>query len=580
MRIFNTLLASLAVILSCGIAVSCSSDDDGQGEVVIKPGDFEVSKSAIALAGTQEETLSIKSPIKPTVVSDAEWLRVCPVELVSAPDRYSCTVGCEKNPTYDVRTATLTVKAAAETRTVTVTQYGSETVKLVSVTPGTELSPDGGSLTVTYSATGDVTVKCPEWMSLSTPRSLDEGSYAFSYSANNTSEGRGGDIVIALASDDAISAVVPVTQAVSERPEGMRSSAMQLAAKMFTGVNIGNTLEPPSGEGTWGTPKITPEYIKGLKALGFNAVRLPCAWDSHVVDASANKIDPAWLDRVNEVVGYIVREDMYVIVNIHWDGGWLEESCSKGYSEAVDKKQHDYWTQIATRLNHYDEHLFFAAMNEPGMQNGLENAAVAAIKRYQQTFVDAVRATGGNNAVRCLVVQSPKTSIDEAVKFTLPTDVVSNRMLVEVHMYDPSDYTIMEKDGDWFNGSVVKLYWGSKYHKKGSNRNCTASYEEAYMDTQFKKMQNAFVDKGIPVIVGEYSSAIRDKGKFPDLDEDLWRRGRAYWNEYVTMSAKNHGCVPFYWETGGDIDRVSGRAKNAYAIDGIMKGARSGKYPF
>ena len=110
-------------------------------------------------------------------------------------------------------------------------------------------------------------------------------------------------------------------------------------------------------------------YIKGLKALGFNAVRIPCAWDYYIVNPSTYEIDAAWLDRVSEVVGYCVANDMYAIVNIHWDGGWLEESITHGYSSEVDAKQKAIWTQIANKLNAYDEHLLFAGCNEPGQQD-------------------------------------------------------------------------------------------------------------------------------------------------------------------------------------------------------------------
>ncbi len=536
----------------------------------------------MALAGTQPQTLTIKSPVAPIVTSDAAWLRVSEIERSVSASIYTCVVSADENSAYEPRTATLTVKAGNETKTVAVTQYGAETVQLVSVSPSETLDEYGGTLTVTYSATGDVNVTAPQWLSTVTSRSLETNSVEFRYSANYSGEARGGDIVIALASDPSISVVVTVSQANAEA-SNMNSSAKELAAKMFAGVNIGNTMEPPSGEGTWGAAKVTQEYVRGLKQLGFNAVRIPCAWDSHVSDASTNTIDPAWLDRVDEVVGYIVGEDMYAIVNIHWDGGWLEESCVKGYDAAVDKKQRDYWTQIASKLNHYDEHLLFAGMNEPGQQDqgGVNNTSIDAIKAYQQTFVDAVRATGGNNSTRCLIHQTPYTNIDKGVSsnYSLPNDAVKDRALVEVHFYDPSDFTLMGKDGEWGAGSKVKFYWGAANHIAGSDRNCTWG-EESYVDAQFKKMQDAYVAKGVPVIVGEYCVDIRSTSSFSDLDVDAWKASRAYWTEYITRSAKNHGCVPFYWETGSDINRANGTSKNAYVLESLFKGATEGKYPF
>lgn len=566
-------------VAACGMAASCSDDDKYPGKVEFDSGDFVVSKTAMALAGTQEQTLTIKSPVKPTVTSDAEWLHVGQVERASS-SIYTIAVWCDANAAYDVRTATITVTAGSNTKTVTVSQYGSETVQIVSATPGAELDPNGGTLTVTYAATGDVIVTKPSWLDIASSRSLEENTYTFTYSANYGDEARGGDIVISLVSDESISAVIPVTQAVAEKSDNMKSSATELASKIFAGVNIGNTMEPPSGEGTWGAAKVTLDYIKGLKALGFNAVRIPCAWDSHISDASTNTIDPAWLDRVNEVVGFAVSQDMYAIVNIHWDGGWLEESCIKGYDEAVDKKQHDYWTQIANKLNHFDEHLLFAGMNEPGQQNqgAVNNASLDAIMAYQQTFVDAVRATGGNNASRVLIHQTPYTNIDKGVEgyYHLPKDVVENRAMAEVHFYDPYQFVMMEKDESW---GKTWWYWGAQNHVAGSDRNASSNSEESMVAAQFAKIKNYYASKGIPTVLGEYAVTY-NRGGVDGIDVAAWKASRNYWTEVVTREAKNNGLIPFFWETSGDINRNNGSAKNADVIEAIMKGAAEGKYPF
>lgn len=374
---------------------------------------------------------------------------------------------------------------------------------------------------------------------------------------------------------------IKVTQPTSAPETPIKDmTAAEVARQMFAGINIGNTLECPDGEGTWGTGKVTIEYIRGLKAAGFNAVRIPCAWNSHLSSADKNTIDPAWLDRVEEVVGWIIGEDMYAIVNIHWDGGWLEESCVNGYDADVDKKQSTFWTQIANKLGHYDEHLLFAGMNEPGQQNQTQagqEQSVNAIMAYQQTFVNAVRGTGGNNASRVLIHQTPFTNIDEGIRglYKLPEDPAADRSMVEVHFYDPSDFTIMDKDGDW--SPTVKLYWGKDNFVEGSDRNCTWG-DESHVDAQFAKVQNYYVSKGVPAIIGEYGvTAVRN---IAGMDVDKWKASRAYWTEYVTKSAKDHGCVPFLWETGGDINRANGSQTNAYLFNALMNGAANGIYPF
>ena len=577
----QSLFLSLLLVGSVAFT-SCSDDDDNGGPNWAQATDLVVNKEAVALAGTAPPRLVVKSPSIPEASSDAAWLTVGDVaHKDGSKSLYEIELTAEPNPAYEARTATVTVKCGNKSKSVTVTQYQCEAVNILSVTPGNELDANGGTLKITFEATAEVNVVYPEWLTRMEPRSIDEGSVEFSYNANVSSEARGGDIVISLVKDASVSAVVAVTQEKAESSTNMSSNAMQLAAKLYAGVNIGNTLEVPGGETGWGNPVVNENYIRGLKQLGFNAVRVPCAWDSHVSDAASNTIDPKWLSRVDEVIGWIVANDMYAVLNIHWDGGWLEESCVNGYDEAVDKKQRDYWTQIATKLNHYDEHLLFAGMNEPGQQNQSQagkEKSVKAIMAYQQTFVDAVRGTGGNNASRVLIHQAPFTNIDESTKglYALPEDKVADRSMVEVHFYDPSDYTIMDKDGAW--SPTIKLYWGSKFHVDGSDRNCTWG-EESHVDSQFKKVQNYYVNKGIPVIVGEYSVS-HDRSGVPGIDIARWKDSRAYWTEYVTASAKNHGCVPFYWETGGDIVRINGNAKNSYVIDALMKGAAAGNYPF
>lgn len=360
---------------------------------------------------------------------------------------------------------------------------------------------------------------------------------------------------------------------------GMNSDAKTLAAKMYAGINIGNTLEVPKGQDWGNNATVSSAYIKGLKKLGFNAVRIPCAWSSHA-DASTYQIDAEWLDKVAEAVNLCAVNDMYAIVNIHWDGGWLEDNILAGYSEAINTKQKTLWTQIATKFKDYDEHLLFAGCNEPGMNETsggkFKAASVQTIMRYEQTFVDAVRATGGNNATRCLIVQGPATRISDTCSdeygYSMPTDNVANRLMLEVHFYDPYNFCLMEKDEGWGN---TFWYWGEPNHVSGSEHNPTWG-EEAYVKEQFQLVKTHFVDKGYPVIIGEYSAMKRTVSE----SQEKHNQSRAYWNEVITREAKNHGIVPFYWETNGDINRSTGEAREAYAIDGIMKGAAAGKYPY
>lgn len=368
----------------------------------------------------------------------------------------------------------------------------------------------------------------------------------------------------------------------------MPSNAKQLAAKMYAGINIGNTLEAVGSwcedeETCWGAAKVTQGLLDAYKKAGFNAVRIPVAWHSHESNPQIYEIDPAWMARIKEVVDFAMNDELYVILNIHWDNGWLEKNCTKNMQESVNREQAALWKQIALTFREYDEHLLFASANEPDANNA-EEASV--LKSYHQTFVNTVRETGGNNALRNLIVQAPSTAIDKAIEYdVMPTDVVEDRMMMEVHFY-PYTYSLMEEDADWGN---AHYFWGKQYDNiyiNGVNRSVGANgwCNEAYVDGEFAKMKNKYVNKGIPVILGEYAVMNRDvtaAGKQQTFEES-----RAYYYEYVNRTAKNNGIVPFLWETPGNIfnrDKNSNQDNsviNPTALDGIMKGARSGKYPY
>lgn len=188
---------------------------------------------------------------------------------------------------------------------------------------------------------------------------------------------------------------------------GMSDDAARVAARMRLGWNVGNTMEAVGGETGWGNPLVSNTLIQLVKKNGFNAIRLPVAWNQHA-DQKTGKISDTWLARVRQVVQYCVDNDMYVLVNIHWDGGWLQENLTADKQAAVNARQKVYWEQIATLLRDYDSHVLFASANEPDVKNATQ---MAILTSYHQTFVDAVRSTGGRNAYRVLVVQGPSTDM-------------------------------------------------------------------------------------------------------------------------------------------------------------------------
>jgi endoglucanase len=348
-------------------------------------------------------------------------------------------------------------------------------------------------------------------------------------------------------------------------PTGMSGSAVQLASKMKLGLNIGNTLEAIGGETAWGNPLITKSFIDLIKQSGFNAVRIPCSWDQYA-SASTAAIQAQWLDRVKQVVQYCIDDSLYVVLNIHWDGGWLENNVTTQSQTSVNAKQKAFWEQIATKMRDFDEHLMFASANEPNVQDATQ---MSVLLSYHQTFVNAVRSTGGRNTYRVLVVQGPSTDIDKTntLMNSLPADPTPNRMMTEVHFYSPYQFCLMQQDATWGN---MFYYWGQNYHSTiEPTRNATWG-EEDYVIAEFEKMKTQFADKGIPVVLGEYGAYRRTT----PLDMDKHQASVDHWATFVTNQAMAHGLETFWWDTGGLLSRNSNVVKDQRTLDALILGAQ------
>lgn len=401
---------------------------------------------------------------------------------------------------------------------------------------------------------------------------------------NNNSENRYGEFTINAG--NAASVNVSVTQRgdyfpsyntspLAPDPTGMISNAVELAAKINLGWNIGNTLEAIGGETAWGNPKVTKALLQLVKANGFNAVRIPCSWYQNMENPATSKIKESWLNRVKEVVQYAVDEEMYVILNIHWDGGWLENNCTLNKQEAVNARQKAFWEQIATHLRNFDEHLLFASANEPNVENSTD---MAVLLSYHQTFINAVRSTGGKNSYRVLVVQGPSTDIEKTNQLmkTLPNDEVNNRLMAEIHFYTPYQFCLMSEDANW---GKMFYYWGKDYHSTTDlTRNATWG-EESAIDSYFALMKKQFVNNGIPVVLGEYGTMQRLTLTGDDLTLHL--ASRAYYLKYVTKQAIANGLLPFYWDNGFNgnntmalFNRTNNTVYDQQALDALVEGSK------
>lgn len=358
--------------------------------------------------------------------------------------------------------------------------------------------------------------------------------------------------------------ILSTTTAVCQLP-----TAPQLASQMKVGWNLGNTLEAICGETAWSNPATTQTLINSVKAAGFNTIRIPCAWDCHTTNGV---IDAAWIARVKQVVDYCISNDMYVILNIHWDGGWLDNNITRQRQSTVNAKQQNYWTQIANYFKAYDEHLLFAGANEPPVADA---AAMTILLSYHQTFIDAVRATGGNNSSRTLIVQGPAADMEKTntLMNTMPTDQIANRLMVEVHYYTPYQFCLMEADETW---GVMAYYWGNGYHSTTeASRNSTWG-EESDIEYYFGLMKTKFVDNGIPVILGEFAAMKRTT----PADLSLHNASRAYYHKCIVSSAIAKGIIPYYWDHGQSafalFNRSTGAVVDQENLDAIMEGAGGG----
>ena len=347
-------------------------------------------------------------------------------------------------------------------------------------------------------------------------------------------------------------------------------TALEATRLMGNGINLGNTLEacdnnvgiktntPLSYETHWGQPKTTQAMIDGMKAAGFDTIRIPVAWmtnATHLYEGDYT-IDADYMDRVEEVVRYARKAGMYVIVNDHWDGGWygMFGSESAETRALAMEAYKGMWQQIAERFRDYSDYLIFESANEELGTRFDENSALycsdsvvtylndderyALTNEINQTFVDVVRATGGNNATRLLLIAGYGTNIDQTCddRFQMPKDTAVSKLMVSVHYYDPWSYC-----GASSAASATK--WGK-----------VSDYE--YMDQQLAKMTK-FTEAGYGVVIGEY-------GALPCSD-GLKDNTLAYHTAFLDACTK-YDLTNCLWDCSGLYKRVS----QTFADDDIL----------
>lgn len=371
-------------------------------------------------------------------------------------------------------------------------------------------------------------------------------------------------------------AIHAITTDVTPDNTGMTLSAQEWDKNVVMGWNLGNSLESSGGETGWGNPKTTQEIIKYVKSMGFNAIRIPVRWSEQLSDASAMTVKETWLKRVKEIVDWCLEEDMYVIINTHHEA-WLDRNPFSSKKTENNRKLAALWKCIATYFRDYDQRLAFAGTNETvALVNGEENwnkptAEWQEVQNsYNQTFVNAVRATGGKNYYRHLVVQTYACNAYYGLDggFIVPTDVVERRLSVEFHCYDPYEYA----------GSGSYYYWGKKYKDMGKS---VPSSDESTMENYFYRIKSNWWKKGLGVVLGEYGATCHYKSN----EKQLQMENLQYYYACMVGNARKYGFAAFAWDNNvfGNgtekfgIFRRSGSSAttvgNTYALKGICEGA-------
>lgn len=313
-------------------------------------------------------------------------------------------------------------------------------------------------------------------------------------------------------------------------------TAMDIVKDMKIGWNIGNTLDstrtditridpPYKFETAWGNPKVTQELIDTVLGSGFNVIRIPVSWTNHIGPEPEYQITDSWMERVQEVVDYAYDKGAYVILNIH------HEDWNYPYYDNLDRASAEMeavWKQIAEVFQDYDEHLIFEGQNEPRKVgtpfewNGGDAEGWEVVNKTNQVFIDTVRAAGGSNPYRMLMIPGYAANCSVGIKhIEVPEN--DNRVIISVHAYEPYDFAL-NKDG--------RSEW---------------NHDTDEIDRLMKDLQTLFLDKGIPVIIGEFGAMNKNN-----------ESDRAEWAAYYVSAARKTGVPCIWWDNGlfeGDGER-------------------------
>jgi endoglucanase len=345
----------------------------------------------------------------------------------------------------------------------------------------------------------------------------------------------------------------------NKNPAMESMSAADVVSQMRIGWNIGNTmdasasgalpLDPPyKCETAWGNPQVTQELIDAVLDSGFNVIRIPVSWSSHVGAAPDYEITESWMNRVQEIVDYAYNKGAYVILNLHhetWNDPYYDSE------EAICDRMQKIWTQIADRFEDYDEHLIFEGQNEPRKQGtsvewtGGDQEGWDVVNASNAAFVEAVRSAGGSNPYRMLMIPGYAASSSTTALEHIEIPEGDNRIIVSVHAYTPYNFALNVNGTSAWNNDTKDI------------------------DQLMSNLKSLFIDKGIPVIIGEFGAMNKEN-----------EAERAEWATYYLTKAKEIGVPCIWWDNGafsgsgelfGLFDRTTGEVAYPDLLEAMMK---------
>ena len=532
---------TLALLTALTLSLSCGEDPEPEPvKLTATPAELNFDAAGGSL------DLTITSGIKPTISCADRWIGLS--ESSYASNSLKLTVSAQENTGTTSRSSSIRVIGDKQSLMIPVTQ-GIPQVKLTVDKTSVSFDRFGGAVTLTVTSSEQPTVSCDaSWCGVETGQINEKHETALTLSAgaNRTTTAGNGTVTVKCGNESVSvkvsnEAFVPIQTATATAltPEIVFNT-------MAPGWNMGNHMDAISngvaGETLWGNPKCTQGTFDKVKAAGFKAVRICVTWTGHIGNAPAYRLEDKWFDRVAEIVGYAEKAGLVAIVNTHHDESyWLD--IAKAYNNATQNEKvkdeiFSVWTQIAKRFADKGEWLVFESFNE--IQDGgwgWSDAFVAnpsaqykVLNEWNQVFVDAVRSTGSNNATRWLGIPgyaaSPTFTIPGLV---LPKDYTSaNRLMVAVHDYDPYNYTL--------NTPLVRRFG----HTAERSLRCDED-DEAGLRWTFDQLKNTYVDKDIPVYLGEMGCSRHNDEDFPF---------QKYYIEYFCKAAADRLLPMYLWDNG------------------------------